>query len=261
MEPDRAGGGLGRGQAAGGQAGGHARQHVPAAAPGQAGVAGGVQPQAAVGGGHDGAVPFQHQGAAPRAGIAGGHAGPVGGDLRRGQAGQPGHLPRVGGQNQAACRAGQGLAGGQQGRDGVQGVGVQHHGPRRPSGQRADQRPGVGGVAHPRPHQQDVRPGPGGQQLFRRAGADPAVRPFRAGQQAAFGQAGSHGRDHRLDGSQGDDPRAGAQGPFGGEPRRPPVAPAARHRQQPAIAALVALLGPGPDAGKDKSFAELFHVL
>src|SRR5699024_10980998 len=28
VEPDRAGGGLGRGQAAGGQAGGHARQHV-----------------------------------------------------------------------------------------------------------------------------------------------------------------------------------------------------------------------------------------
>ena len=261
VEPDRAGGGLGRGQAAGGKAGGHAGQHVPAAAPGKAGIAGGVPPQAAVGRSHDGAVPFEHNGAAPSPGVLRGHAGPVSFDLGHRKAGQAGHLPRVRGQNQAARRAGQRFTGGKQGRRGVQAVGVQHHGAGSPVHKGAHQRPRIGGIAHAGAHQQDAGLFPRGQQFRRRAGADAAVRPFRAGQQAAFGQAGRRRCDHRLDGRQGDDARTGPQGPFGGKVRRAPVAPAARGEQDMAVTALVALLRPRLDAGKDKIFAELFHPI
>ena len=53
--------------------------------------------------------------------------------------------------------------------------------------------------------------------------------------------------------------RAGAQGALSGQAGGAPIAAAACHLQQVAVAALMALLRPGGDAGKDEFLTKMLH--
>ena len=126
-------------------------EHVPRAAAGQGRIARGVEADAAIGGGHQGLGPFQHQGDAEFGrGLPGQFQAP-GLHFRDGEPHQPGHLPGVGGQEPGARGVLQtsGIRG-----QVVDAVGVDDHGLRQVMHQPADQFPGLRVGAQPRPQGQ-----------------------------------------------------------------------------------------------------------
>ena len=262
MEPDRAGGGIVGRQAAGQQRRRHTGQHIAAAAPGEARVAGGVDTDPPIRPGDHGPRSLQHHDRVPLGGIPPGDALPISLDRLHRKPGQPGHLARVGCQDQLFGRAGQFLAPIHEAGGGVQAVGVQHRTARKTGEQLLHQRPRLGGagaalgqIPQPRPDEKDggLLPEDAGDAL----GRDAPLCPRLTGAETAFRQAGRYRRHHRLDAGQRDDARAGAQGTLHGQRRSAPVAGTARHRQHRPEAALVALAAPLRDAGPDRSSGDV----
>ena len=259
MQVHRTGGSLIGGQAAGQQGGGHARQHVPAAATGKAGVAGGVHAHPAVRGRYHRTGTFEHHHGVPRLRIPQGRALPVRVDLRRRQAGEPGHLAGVGRDDQLPRRVWEGCLFCQQPGCGVQAVGVQH-GTARKTGQKLLHKGlclggagrTLGGAAKAGAKQQNgcFLP-PEQRHVFR---GNTALGPCPAGAQAALRQAGCGGAHHRFHTGKGHDARPGAQCALCGQQCSAPVECAARHGQHTAKGALMAVPRAAGDILPDKFF-------
>ena len=113
-------------QAAGQQGRRHTGQHISAAAPGKAGVAGGIHACTAIRRSYNGVGTFEHHHSVPFFCILPGDFFPVGVDLSRRKPGEPGHLAGVRGHDQLSRRVRQRFALGQQLRGGVQAVRIQH---------------------------------------------------------------------------------------------------------------------------------------
>ena len=246
MEPDRAGGGIVGRQAAGQQGRRHTSQHIAAAAPGEARVAGGVDADPPIRPGDHGPRSLPHPARGPLGSIPPGDTLPVGLDRLHRKPGQPGHLARVGRQDQLFGRAGQLLAPIHEAGGGVQAVGIQHRTARKTGEQLLHQRPRLGGagaalgqIPQPRPDEKDggLLPEDAGDAL----GGDAPFCPRLTGAETAFRQACRHRRQHRLDACQCDDACAGAQSALDGQRRRTAVAGTSRHSQHRAETALVAL--------------------